>query len=512
VGYFSEWLGNAAPFPEGFAEYPDYYDQIEGGIPTEGYNTNPATGEAYATNIVPRGDYTRVIAEFWADGPDSETPPGHWFTLLNKNVADHPDFEKRFAGVGPIMEDTEWYIKSYFMLGGAMHDAAVSAWGIKGWYDYLRPISAIRAMADLGQSSDPNLDSYHPKGVTLVEDYIELVEIGDPLAGAGNVNVGKIKIKAWRGHDVINNVDTDEAGVDWILAENWVPYQRPSFVTPPFAGYVSGHSTFSRAAATVLTNLTGSEYFPGGMGTFLAEKDEFLVFEDGPSVDVELQWATYQDAANESALSRIWGGIHPPADDIPGRIIGEKVGMDAFEETLAYFADSDGDGICDRKDNCPTVSNPDQELYQWYVDLDEDGFGQDSIVTSCLATPPTGYSSLNTDCDDTNPDINPEAEDIPNNGIDEDCDGEDAISNLIDILSNASIRIYPNPTSDYIYIDIIGELNFEATLIDVNGRLIQRSANSTTLDIRSLVAGVYSLEIKDLDTSQRLVKKIVVGR
>jgi hypothetical protein len=326
------------------------------------------------------------------------------------------------------------------------------------------------------------------------------------------VNVGKIKIKAWRGHDVINNVDTDEAGVDWILAENWVPYQRPSFVTPPFAGYVSGHSTFSRAAATVLTNLTGSEYFPGGMGTFLAEKDEFLVFEDGPSVDVELQWATYQDAANESALSRIWGGIHPPADDIPGRIIGEKVGMDAFEETLAYFADSDGDGICDRKDNCPTVSNPDQELYQWYVDLDEDGFGQDSIVTSCLATPPTGYSSLNTDCDDTNPDINPEAEDIPNNGIDEDCDGEDAISNLIDILSNASIRIYPNPTSDYIYIDIIGELNFEATLIDVNGRLIQRSANSTTLDIRSLVAGVYSLEIKDLDTSQRLVKKIVVGR
>ncbi len=53
------------------------------------------------------------------------------------------------------------------------------------------------------------------------------------------------------------------AGSDWILAENWWPYQRPSFVTPPFAGYTSGHSTFSRAAAEVLTDITGDEYFPG---------------------------------------------------------------------------------------------------------------------------------------------------------------------------------------------------------------------------------------------------------
>jgi hypothetical protein len=55
-----------------------------------------------------------------------------------------------------------------------------------------------------------------------------------------------------------------------------------------------------------------------------------LVFEEGPSVSFDLQWATYYDAANESALSRMWGGIHPPMDDGRGRAIGQQVGIDAF--------------------------------------------------------------------------------------------------------------------------------------------------------------------------------------
>jgi len=54
-------------------------------------------------------------------------------------------------------------------------------------------------------------------------------------------------------------------------------------------------------------------------------------------VDMTLQWATYRDAADQCSLSRIWGGIHPPADDIPGRHIGEQVGQDAFALARAYF-------------------------------------------------------------------------------------------------------------------------------------------------------------------------------
>ena len=131
-------------------------------------------------------------------------------------------------------------------------------------------------------------------------------------------HLGKIKFLAWRGPDHVVEPATDAAGVGWILAENWWPYQRPSFVTPPFAGYVSGHSTYSRAGAEVLTALTGDPFFPGGMSGFPIPANEFLVFERGPSVDMVLQWATYRDAADQCSLSRIWGGIHPPADDIPG--------------------------------------------------------------------------------------------------------------------------------------------------------------------------------------------------
>ena len=40
-----------------------------------GHAVNPATGEAYPPNVVAQGDYGRVMAEFWADGPSSETPP-----------------------------------------------------------------------------------------------------------------------------------------------------------------------------------------------------------------------------------------------------------------------------------------------------------------------------------------------------------------------------------------------------------------------------------------------------
>lgn len=329
-------IGNVQELPETFAELPSFYDLIEGGDAGIGHAVNPRTGLAYEPQIVPRGDYTRTLAEFWADGPSSETPPGHWFTIMNY-VSDHPLFQKRFRGAGPVLDDLEWDVKSYFALGGAVHDAAISAWGIKGWYDYVRPLSALRWMADQGQSSDSTLPHYSPKGIPLIPGYIELVLPGDPLQGIDGVDAWKIKIMAWRAHSYIPDPAASYAGVSWILAERWWPYQRQTFVTPPFAGFISGHSTFSRASAEVLTLLTGDAFFPGGMGEFHAPHNEFLVFEDGPSVDVALQWATYRDASDQCSLSRIWGGIHPPVDDMQGRLIGRTVGIEAFTLAEKYF-------------------------------------------------------------------------------------------------------------------------------------------------------------------------------
>ena len=326
-------IGNIPFLPQTLEDYPAFYDAALHG---PGHELNPATGEPYELQIVPRGDYARVLAEFWADGPDSETPPGHWFVILN-SVNDHERLVRRRGGEGALLDPLEWDVKSYFSLGGAMHDAAITSWGIKGWYDYIRPISALRFMADRGQSSDPSLPSWSANGIPLVEGFIELVGPDDTLAGAAGAHVGKIKLRAWRGPDFVDDPATDAAGVSWVLAENWWPYQRPSFVTPPFAGYVSGHSTFSRAAAEVLTLFTGDPFFPDGMSDFRIPANEFLVFERGPSVDMVLQWATYRDAADQCSLSRIWGGIHPPADDIPGRLIGARVGRDAFRLSESYF-------------------------------------------------------------------------------------------------------------------------------------------------------------------------------
>ena len=340
-------LGNVDPALQGVDDMRALYRLREGGDWGRGYAINPRRGTPYASNVVPRGDYVRVLAEFWADGPESETPPGHWFVLLNY-VNDQPELKRRFRGEGSELDALSWDIKAYLALGGAMHDAAIAAWSIKGWYDYIRPISALRGMADRGQSSDTNAPNYAADGIPLYPGYIEQIGAGDALAGDADEHVGKIKFWAWRGPSYVEKPEEDVAGVGWIRAENWWPYQRPTFVTPPFAGYVSGHSTYSRAAAEVLTLFTGDDYFPGGMASFRAPRDAFLTFEKGPSVDVVLQWATYRDAADQCSLSRIWGGIHPPSDDMPGRRVGAQVGRNAFALAEQLFTGGGANGALEQ--------------------------------------------------------------------------------------------------------------------------------------------------------------------
>lgn len=304
-----------------------------------GYLTNVITGQPYTPEIVKRGDFRRVIAEFWADGPNSETPPGHWNTLAN-SVSDSPQIEKRIGGTGPIVSDLEWDVKLYFALNAAVHDAAVGCWGTKRFYDSARPISMIRYMGERGQSSDPTGPSYNADGLPLVPGLIELVTSASSAPGERHAAlaafVGEIAILAWPGGPA--DPATQYSGVQWMRAKEWAPYQKDTFVTPAFAGYTSGHSTFSRSAAEVLTHFTGSPYFPGGLGGFLISKNKFLKFELGPSADIRLQWATYYDAADQAGQSRVWGGIHILADDFGGRIMGSVVGNNVYDKARTYWA------------------------------------------------------------------------------------------------------------------------------------------------------------------------------
>jgi hypothetical protein len=299
----------------------------------QGRSVNPFTGLPYAANVVKRGDFARVLAEFWADGPNSETPPGHWNVIAN-SVSDNPSFLKRIGGTGPVVDDLEWDIKVYFALNAAVHDAACAAWSLKRYYDGWRPIEAVRYMAQLGQSSDPNAPLYNPNGLPLVRNLIEVVtgETAKPGGRHAGLAVGQMAIFAWPGAppDPI----TEHSGVHWMLGVNWLPYQKITFVTPAFPGYISGHSSFSRSAAAVLAEITGSPYFPGGLASYNISS---LSFEKGPTQPVQLQWATYFDASDQAGISRIYGGIHPSVDDLTGRVTGAQCGREVWALVQTYF-------------------------------------------------------------------------------------------------------------------------------------------------------------------------------
>ncbi len=306
----------------------------------QGYAQNPVTGEPYAENLVPRGDFTRVVAEMWADGPSSETPPGHWLSLANQ-VSDRlgPDARRPYGAEAPV-DGLAWDLGLYLVVTGATHDAAIVAWELKRESLGPRPITLVRWMAQNGQRTDPSRASYHEDGLPLIEGLIE--EITEASAAPGERHhhlrwyLGEIAVRGWRGEP--GDRKNTHTPIGWMRAREWIPYQRRTFVTPAFPGFISGHSTFSRAAAEALTEYTGSPYFPGGLHEYVAYQDEYLIFENGPSVEVRLQWASYYDAADQAGQSRLWGGIHIWPDDTIGRINGSRVGLAAAARARALIA------------------------------------------------------------------------------------------------------------------------------------------------------------------------------
>lgn len=233
----------------------------------------------------------KVIAEFWADGPHTWTPPGHWVQLA----------------IGVSLRDQHTLAQDvcmYMALAGALLDAGIAAWDAKRAYDYVRPATAIPAL----------------------------------YAGES--------VRAWRGPN---------RGSGLIDASDWRPYQSPTFVTPPFAEYVSGHSAFSAAAAEILTRYSGSDRMFDGVTKLGRDydgdgvEDTFgqhiatpgtLMFEDGPTEPVILRWQTFHDAADEAGRSRLYGGIHFQDGDLRGRELGHEVGKRAFAAAEAHWSAS----------------------------------------------------------------------------------------------------------------------------------------------------------------------------
>ena len=117
----------------------------------------------------------------------------------------------------------------------------------------------------------------------------------------------------------------------------------------------------------------------------------------------------------------------------------------------------------------------------------------------------------NEDCDDDDAMINPDAEEIPNNGVDEDCDGADLITSVSE-LGEYSVRIYPNPTGYILFVEIDASVSFKAYLYDLSGRLVLEQEDSKQINVSSLEEGMYFLKLAETNSNNYLIRKIVISK
>ncbi|WP_407061215.1 DUF6851 domain-containing protein [Acaryochloris thomasi] len=229
-------------------------------------------------------DEEKLVAEFWEDGGGTSFPPGTWMT-----------FGQFVSARDNNSLDTDAQL--FFGLGNAVFDAGVTTWEAKTFYDYARPVRAIRDLGELG------------------------------LIGEFDADLGGFAVDAWAGPG---------EGTQRILATDFITYQTPGTdPSPPFAEYTSGHSAFSASGAEILKLFTGSDSF-GGSVTFAPGESRF---EPGltPGDETTLDWNTFTTAADEAGISRIYGGIHFDDGDLNGRALGRQVGRSVLDQTLLFI-------------------------------------------------------------------------------------------------------------------------------------------------------------------------------
>jgi hypothetical protein len=221
-------------------------------------------------------DEQKLIAEYWADGPHSELPPGHW------NLFAH--FVSRRDHHGDREHGIERDVKLFFALTNAISDAGCCAWDNKRAFNSVRPITAIRTL------------------------------FGGQL------------VRAWAG---------PYQGTRLIDGASWFPYQPTNFPTPPFPEYSSGHSNFSAAGGEILRLFTHSDRF-GGSVTLPAGGSRV---EPGtvPASDLTLSWSSFSEAANQAGISRRYGGIHFEQGDLDARESGRLTARSVWERSLEYW-------------------------------------------------------------------------------------------------------------------------------------------------------------------------------
>jgi hypothetical protein len=235
------------------------------------FNEVKAVGGGSPTSPTTRTDEQTTIGLFWGyDAQPGLCAPIRFYNQIAETIAVQQG--------NTAVENAR-----LFMLGNvAMADAAITCWETKYFYNFWRPITAIRE-ADSGTG---------PSGL-----------------GDGNPNT--------------------------IGDPNWAPLGAPADngngtnFTPPFPGYTSGHATIGTALFRVLADFYGTDAVP-----FTIISDEFntiTVDQNGQTRPWEPRsFTSFSEAASENAQSRIYLGVHFHFDMIAGMNQGNAIGGMVF--------------------------------------------------------------------------------------------------------------------------------------------------------------------------------------
>jgi hypothetical protein len=230
--------------------------------------------------------HQKAIVEFMRDGPRSTGQSGHWLRFAQ-------DVSRRDEN------NIDRDVKLFFAVGNVVFDAFIACWDAKRYHDSSRPW-------------------------TLIRHYYR----------------GK-KIVGWAGPG---------KGVKTLPAEDWHPYSPMTFITPPFPGFPSGHSTASGAAARMLALFTGSDRFgeverrkagvltePGFPCEIIQMRDGKIITDRTMTCDVALKLPTFSATAEMAGISRVMGGYHIQTDNIEGLKLGRRVADYSWQKYQAYF-------------------------------------------------------------------------------------------------------------------------------------------------------------------------------